>query len=413
MAETWFERKMMGRKIQRVFYTGLALFIGGCAESGRSGEIQNDEFSLRPPLQMRALVQDELRAQITLNNATSTYQGTEFPDGVWRIPFDLEANRTYALGIEWSHGNYPLMDENGFFSTTDDTFVIRPDLDFINAGYRRFDNDCDGVSNLEELVAGSDPDGPLGTRICPGEPDPNVAFGTFEQAYLGKRYEAFGQITNGRAIDKIEQSVQVRRSENGQRYSLGGVLTTSNDPDDLGIVANILLVNDPELGRSASFIMDQIVGFSDGDVPGARCEPRTNLGALVWRCTIPYVWEEGSWYSLVIERTGDRSWEGSVLDQNTGSRVSIGTLTTDLDIIWTVAQIGIGYSGRFGRDECQSGLAPLGLQFTHALVNNVIEAETRESIVEPCLGISGHWNHSQRSQPAGQLHTLYLGIPEG
>jgi len=401
---------MMRQIKQLVGLYCAVLLVNGCAENGSSGVIENDVFTTQPPLQMRALPADELRAVIRVDNTSLTVSGSDFPDGNWRIPLDLEANQTYSLEIDWSYSNYQLMEERGTFSTSENSFRIRPDLEFVNAGYQRFDNDCDGDSNLEELIAGNDPDTLSSTGTCAGEADPDIEFNGGERPYLGKRYQPFGQINDGRAIDKFEQPVQVRRGDNNRRYSLGGVLSTNDDSDDLGILTNILLVNDPELGRSASFIMDQVTGFTQGNVPGARCEARPTLGPQVWRCTAPYVWEENSWYTLVIEQTGDRAWQGSVVDQSTGDEVIMGTLTSDVDIVWTLSQVGIGYSGFYTRTSCLAGFPLLAMHFTNATVNNVINAVPRNSIIEPCVGITGDWNHSRRQTATGTLHALSVGV---
>jgi len=50
-----------------------------------------------------------------------------------------------------------MLEEVGTIELNANTINQTPDLDFLTAGGRRFDTDCDGTSNLAEYYAGTDP----------------------------------------------------------------------------------------------------------------------------------------------------------------------------------------------------------------------------------------------------------------
>jgi len=124
--------------------------------------LESNDSQNTTPLLLRAIPNDVLIANVTLNGATTTYKGTDFPDGNWIFYDDFEVGIDYAIEVEWLASDILVMEEKGSFVVANIGSIVTPNLNQKTTlmGTNKFDLDCDGKSNLDEINAGSDPKAP-------------------------------------------------------------------------------------------------------------------------------------------------------------------------------------------------------------------------------------------------------------
>lgn len=144
--------------------TVLALGLSGCGQESGQDEASNDTFSARLPIELRALAldKDSLLVQVVVDGgAPQTCTGLTVNTGAG----------TYSCNITLPAGSYTIslvysvIDTAGTFivaktSDMDVTVVAgqtaEPDISAATVDYN-FDNDNDGINNINELDEGSNP----------------------------------------------------------------------------------------------------------------------------------------------------------------------------------------------------------------------------------------------------------------
>lgn len=395
----------------------IVLFLLLILVSACSG-VDNDRFVAEPgylntrsPYNLRALPQSMITAQITLNQLVTTHSGADQSDGTWRIPVNLKSGETYNLAISWFSGDLLLMEEMATFKADAANPSIQPDLDFENSGYQRFDHDCDGISNLDELIANTDPltSSRPGRNLCAGVPDMSVQISAGDNVYAENKYRGFGPRNSGPVITKYEQELQIRTFSLEYKSSMG--VDLYSQPERLANRGSIRLNYHPNTGPSAEFVLERAVSFEPTTTPGATCGGYDNNGQYVISCSITYPWVVDSWYTLSIEQEGESDvWTGRIHNQKTGDTVDVASIVAEPGLVWENPLVGIAFYDELPIEDCSLGGVPeLKIQFKPALVNEAIRAETSTAEFGACVLGGGQWNISKKERQTEPLYSLSFG----
>lgn len=396
--------------ILAVWFSAL-FYLSGCDYSPGRVLIDSKNLTTGTPADLRALERDSLSAQITLNDITTTHQGSDHPTGNWQIPINVEAGETYELSIQWRYGEFLLMEETGSFTVDERTPKISLELDFTNAGYQTFDNDCDGQSNLVEIKQGSNPEiaEANSDSRCTGEPNNSIELTDSNRAYASSFHAAFGQESQNRIIERFEQPLQIRKSTilpSSYSFALYG----EDSPDDRASLS--LRIHDNGEKQAQVIFSRALKGF-ESSTAGSRCFTFPPENPTLSGCVIPYPWEDNVWYSLVFERTDSR-WTASVKNLNANTEDVIGSFTANPEQRWLAPQIGVGYHDNPTAEACRDGLLPLRVHFGQAIVNSTIYSEPLQTSTDigDCVSSTGHWNFSLRPELETPLFALEMGRPD-
>jgi len=167
----------------------LVVYFSGCdaLNNTRSLHItKGSSLNTTIPASLRAIGRDQLTLELSIDGESSRYDGRDFPDGPLLIELELQPDTTYTIDIKWFALEHLLLHEYGEFFTDSISPEIALDIEFADEGTGSFDDDCDGISNLEELMIGTDP-GLAGSGVCPSDDSllhPNLV-------YLVRNYLSF------------------------------------------------------------------------------------------------------------------------------------------------------------------------------------------------------------------------------
>jgi len=402
----------MNKPLTRMLMTG-ALLLTACDNHNATDTSDSIGVTTQTPALLRALPVANLTAIVTVNSSPTTYEGSAFPDGNWVLSLPLEDNRQHSIFIEWMQADILLMEERGSFFADPADRTIELELDFITAGYIRFDYDCDGVPNLDELLISSDPGSPDNTSDseCRDDllvpPDP----ARLETPWVVQASDSF--ISNPQINPLIRKSQPLRvMTINASRSSAyGTTLSTERvDPADRGEEYETLLTEfyyHPDLGRSVRVAASNATASGLLTVPGADCVPRTTTGVF---CQIPFDWKVQHWYEFVVEQTSANGWQVILVDRELEQSTELVLINTDIPRVWNDSSVGLSYKYELPASDCSQSLSPITLQYRDGVANAGIAVSHEQSYTSNCVQYGGGSNYSVRTIDDQQLHSLTLGV---
>jgi len=341
------------RKLDIVAWVAMLLILIGC-EQGNQDLSNAPKYTTPTPAVLRNIPITNLSVQVSIDNVTKTYQGADFPDGQWRIEYDLLPNKTYNVMVQWFVLTHLVLEETGQITTDPEQQMITPDLEFISAGYPRFDDDCDGQSNLDEIRNGSNPN----------------------------------------ADEDTDQSACSAGS--GQ-----------------AIFGRVDFIYDNASGNTIRFNINQATGFQP--IAGSDSDCRVfdnNFGTSAVACILPYDWQEQQWYNIGFEELSATSWKATVLDEASGISQDIGIIETQPNIDWVRPQSILSHRTSFESQECALGIAPVSMQFKQGVANEIHSIETIQVKSGDCVIAGAGWSEGIRTVDGELVHRFTLGRPE-
>jgi len=250
-----------------------------------------------------------------------------------------------------------------------------------------------------------------GNEVCLGEPNPAITLTESNRAYVTSFHDGFGQESQNRVIERLEQPLQIRKSID-QASSYGFTLYA---PGDETIRATIVLVVTEDGTKQAQVRFTRALDEFESSFTGSRCFSYDQGSATESGCDIPYVWQDNTWYSLILDQTGDQ-WAASIKNLDTGIEDTIGTFTGDAVHRWQSLQIGLSHRSTFTPEACDAGVPSIRAHFGRAIVNSDIFSEPLNPSRVPgnqqigaCALASGDWNFSPRSELEDPLFAFELG----
>jgi len=144
----------------------VSIFLSAC-QSEEISQPQNSDVVSRFPAALQGLANSDLSVVVRING-DELYSGEIRDDGTWVVQLSLpELNIEYQYQTMWTvqidSQLIPLMEQSGtFFADAALGQAQAQEQASLSEG-ADYDADCDGVSNLAELSAGSDP---LGSTAC-------------------------------------------------------------------------------------------------------------------------------------------------------------------------------------------------------------------------------------------------------
>lgn len=148
------------------FYAGIVFALSACSAERDSPA----DFATGQPIQLRMLDSNILSVVIQIDGTGPEYRGVQQSDGGWIVRLDVTLDAAHTFVASWYatiDGNRLLVLEqrgNFFADQQTQTAVAIVDLE-MSSGDQRFDPDCDMLSNLQEVSAGSNP---LNATGCSG-----------------------------------------------------------------------------------------------------------------------------------------------------------------------------------------------------------------------------------------------------
>ena len=279
---------------------------------------------------------------------------------------------------------------------------------------RKFDNDCDGLSNLLEVRQGSNPEvaEEAGNGICLGEPDESVELTEANRAFVTSFHDDFIQISQDNVVQRFEQPLQIRKSTDQPSQYGFNLYAPPIDGANVRATINLAIDNGAKIAQAR---FTRALAESAPPFTGGRCFSYISeaSGLPESGCDIPFDWQEHVWYSLVLEQTGDQ-WVASIKNMNTGLEDQIGSFTGDTVHRWQSLQIGIGLSGTFSANDCTTGVQPIRAHYGRAIINSRFFSEplmTRTDIGN-CVTATGDWNLSSRPELERPTYAFELGSRE-
>lgn len=393
----------------------LVLLLAGCDSQTGPHQFADGVFTASPPANLRALTTSELSAAITIGATTQSYSASDFADGQWQIDLNIEADRTYDLLILWYADDHLIMEESGSFFADSSNPVITPDLDFVTFGDDRFDNDCDGVSNLEEIRLGLNP-GTASTTPCN---DPAVIENPGAQllpwlAHNFLTYD-FSNITD--RVVSIEQDLRLRQSTTNQSVYFGLVVHSQGDimqadGSQATARATIQLVYDPSGESKANFFVNQAVSAIPPSVEGATCTGQVSQPGYF--CSVPLNVSTKRWYTARLVESAPFQWQAWIDDTATGESFHIGTMETPSQTRWVMNAADVGYDGSVSAQSCADGLNKVTMRFRNTLINGSSNILISNAVPGPCVqlgaqsGLQG-WSVGSRGIDGDNLYSLSIG----
>lgn len=141
----------------------LVLMLAGCSLASCSNEqpVVGSELTTGKPSLLRAIDNSVLSVIVRIDEGGFEFIGEQRPDGNWFVQMNLPANMTYSYVASWyarvEQQRILLVEQRGqFFTDPAMSDSPPPATDDVSVG-NGFDADCDGMWNLAEMKAESDP----------------------------------------------------------------------------------------------------------------------------------------------------------------------------------------------------------------------------------------------------------------
>lgn len=387
---------------------GLALFLAltGCDQSDTPSSTV-PKYATQTPALLRTIPISNLSVQVSIDNVTKTFQGSDFPDGQWLIDFDLQPNQTYDILIKWFALTHLILEETGPIFTDPEQQTITPLLDFVSASYDRFDSDCDGQSNLDEIISGTSLTAVAGATQsgCEG---PETTLMENEFPWIVKQHSNFPSAGITSRVTSYSQSIQITSSNPTFSTNFGASLYTGPDAD-VDVRTRLDFRVDAQQIKQIRFLITPATDFQISAIAGARCLVQNEIGIA---CTIPYEWQEQQWYTFSIEEQSTKSWKAMVREGTSGVSLDIGTIESEPNINWYRGQNGLSHSKSVSSDQCRLGIAPIGMRYKQAVTNNIQVLGSRKIVPSNCVKTGAGWSEGIRTIDDELLYSLTLGRSE-
>jgi len=314
------------------------------------------------PHQLRAIPTADLSANVLVDGVSTTYYGREYPTGNWTIVLNVTPSQEYDMFIQWMASDILVMEQYGNFTAEISDPPIVPVLNSVSQGAARFDDDCDGESNLEEILDGTSPteaSDPLqdGCNISAEIPPSVDELGNAFIDQNSPRFDTSG--LTGRLVT-FSQPIRVQNINTG-KSSDHRVTLFSSAGEKAYIELTYDHLNDRKQVRMSNRIANTLVPTID-----SSCDLADSS------CTIEFDWKEQHWYELVFVEASNTSWQSWIVDSESGERTLIATALTEPDIIWIEPDIGVGYKDQIPARECIRGIPAITTHFQGGLANRSI-----------------------------------------
>jgi len=318
------------------------------------------------PRVLRAIPTSQLTAEVLLNGLTTIYNGRDYPDGNWTISLPVPIGEEHIILIKWRASGTLVMEQYGSFvaEITDPPIVL--DLNPVSRGAARFDVDCDGTTNLDEILAGSDPaiatdpaqDGCNTNPMVPENPDELVPL------FLNQTTERFDDPVLGTPrVTRFSQPIRVQNI-NADTSSVYGVRLFTNGGSK---ISEIELFYDPTINRRQVRMSDP-TAISLNPAGLGECDSEDK------RCIIEFDWKEQHWYELVVEEDVSAAgtiWKSLVVDTETGVETLVATAETEPEVVWVEALYGQANKRSYAASLCVNGISATTAHYQGGIVNNI------------------------------------------
>jgi len=376
-------------KFQCIVVLISILALISCEGNNPHYQYTDGNLTRSTPELFRNIPTDSLIAKVTIGGNEATYYGRDYPDNEWNIELQLDENQRYELMVAWYANEHLLMEERGEIVTQTAGSAITPDLDFASGGADRFDNDCDGKSNLDEINAGDDPGL---TRTTPCQEPPLLEDPAAELAvWLANNFKNYAASGVSNRISSIEQHIRIRKNHPTARsfYRLrikanGDIIQT--DGSAKTAVATLQVVKDPSAESFATFFIAQAINFQPAEVEGISCNATGSEPGHY--CRIPYDVQKDRWYTLrLVESATSSWWQGWIVDQESGEAVLIATMQTPEQTNWRSHSTGLGLSNSVTALECSQGLGEVSMRYSEALINQASKIFSEKLVPAECYSL--------------------------
>lgn len=396
----------------------LVSFLSGCsnadnnASSSSGGEVIGlSKYASSTPALLRAIPSSDLSMELSVGNVTEAYNGEFFPDGRWLISVDIQPNQTHDISIKWFMADHLLLEETGQFYADPSQPTIAPELDFVSAGYPRFDDDCDGYSNLDELRLGSNltfDEDPGKWSTCEQLPESELM--AEEYPWIIRQQKLFRSNNFEQRVTSYEQSIRVTSVNPDLRSTYNTLMLTDTALGE-AIRANIGFVYNAEFGKLINFQISRASGAEAPVIEGTNCGPN-GPDDLGYSCTAPFDWQENRWYNIRFEELSDNSWQGSIREASSELSQVIAIINTESSIDWYRPQSGLTYNTPISASDCAMGIPPISVQFTPGVVNNVQRLEGLQIVASDCVKAGAGWQGGAKNTDDELVYSLTIGKSE-
>jgi len=347
---------------------------------------------------------DDLSLRLNIGEIENTYQSADFTGNSWQVTFELTPNQTHNITARWYSSDHLLLEETGQFETPSQSATIKPELAFLSAGFDRFDSDCDGASNLDEIVNETDLAIAEGSdkTACSDDPAPLV-FSDTQAPIVARQHTRFIDDGISDPIVSYEQQIQIR--QHYKNALVGFVTTLIADQDTLPsgenepITASIRFSKRIDEPKRVQFAMTNVTSAIASAYPGGECGPVVFARHRV--CSIPFDWQEKHWYKIKFEKISTTAWRGLIIDTETQNQFIIGTFESQADIRWTQAENRIDYFTALTRLQCQQSQPASTMRYRLGMVNGFRSVSSLKSAPQVCAKAGLGWSEGIRTVGSG------------
>ena len=400
-----------------LFIVCCALLLSACDQRSTTSSVTT---TTTPP-QLRAIDQEQLRAEVTIDGRTTSYYGQDFPDGNWIIYLKVELGKDYPFTIEWFTSNVLVLIQTGTLNATNFGDIVSPALTNSNTDPALFDADCDNKPNLDEVRDGEDPLG--GIPGCDGtitetapknviEPadfeqpaDPNV----LAPPNIGQQSGNFTDLGIANRVTRFSQPIRVHTTNANRASGYGATLWTSDIRATVSLRTSLNNSGKEVLLAAEKMDPEVVVDVTVAPIQGADCESTT-------RCSTAFEWKEQHWYELIFEEDAADTtlWQASVRDLESQEIQRLGTIITPANTVWNESSIGLGYQEQVAAATCSAGLPPITLHFLASTVNGQVTTHIPQRTPirdQNCVRWgSGASTTTISGDPLGGISTLTFGM---
>jgi len=181
----------------------------------------------------------------------------------------------------------------------------------------------------------------------------------------------------------------------------------------------IALENIPGEDRYVTIFSARAVAASESSAAGSNCfkvdTDRPDKISFA-QCNLPFAWEEDRWYVLRLQEVSPQNenniaqWEASILDQETSTRLPIGTISINPRNGWQFSGTFIDSRNKIAHSQCVNGIETSAYQFKQATVNGDHSADYKPvDILTECMFLGAGYNSSVRRVDEEFLYSMSLG----